>query len=48
LSPRRIAELTRVLRHMLNHIEQTSAARQAEVRQQVQASPLPTLAAGDA
>jgi len=48
LSPRRIAELTRVLRHMLNHFEQTSAGRQAEVREQVQASPLPKLAAGDA
>ncbi|GAA3437434.1 MarR family winged helix-turn-helix transcriptional regulator [Kutzneria kofuensis] len=48
LSQRRIAELTRVLRHMLNHFEQTSTARQAEVRQQVQSSSLPTLAANDA
>ena len=46
LSSRRIAELTRVLRHMLNHFEQTSSARQVEVRQEVQASSLPNLAAG--
>lgn len=47
LSSRRITELTRILRHMLNHFEQTSQDRQAEVRKSVQAGPLPGLAAGE-
>jgi len=42
---RRIAELTRVLRHMLNHFEQTSTAPAGRgARGRSQSSTLPTLA----
>ncbi|AHH95449.1 hypothetical protein GCM10010174_59650 [Kutzneria viridogrisea] len=47
LSPRRVTELTRILRHVLSHFEETAQERQAEVRRSVQSGPLPGLLARD-
>ncbi|MBV8931031.1 MAG: winged helix-turn-helix transcriptional regulator [Kutzneria sp.] len=45
LSARKIAELSRTLRHLLNHFEQTSQQRQVEVRKRMRSSRLPAIAA---
>ncbi|MFE0019428.1 MarR family winged helix-turn-helix transcriptional regulator [Amycolatopsis sp. NPDC059021] len=45
LSDRRIQDLTRTLRHMVKHIEETGEERETEVRASISDSKLPGLAA---